>query len=246
MPPSCAPVAAKKSIDVDDDDWNVDVDTDEWWRPTIEKHDEDAVKLVANGNKVVLLLHILVYAQQAGDKVVIFANNIATLDYLEYVLALDWAEHVPSLSSMSPSVTLGRWQKAKEYVRIDGSISAGERGDLVDQFEGDVDVKAFLISRAGGIGINLVREAEKRIRQLNRFFNSNDCHDIFFANDRQRQTASLSLISISIQLWLNKPYIDCIGTVKKSQYFAILYLLRVQQKRKFMDVVSIKWVSPSV
>jgi hypothetical protein len=159
VPPSCAPVTAKKTADIDDDDWNVDVDTDEWWRPTIEKHGEGAVKLVANGNKVVLLLHILAYAQQAGDKVVIFSNNIATLDYLEYVLALDWAEHVPSLSNVSPNVTLGRWQKAKEYVRIDGSISGTERGDLVDQFEGDVDVKAFLISRAGGIGINLVRNS---------------------------------------------------------------------------------------
>lgn len=156
-PPSGAPVAAKKPIDVDEDDWNVDVDTDEWWRPTIEKQGEDAVKLVANGNKVVLLLHILAYAQKAGDKVVIFSNNLATLDYLEYVLALDWLEHVPSLSSISPNVKLGRWQKAKEYVRIDGSISGVERGDLVDQFEDDIDVKAFLISRAGGIGINLVR-----------------------------------------------------------------------------------------
>jgi SNF2 family DNA or RNA helicase len=157
VPPAVAPTAARKQIDVDDDDWNLDTDADEWWRPTIEKQGEDAVKLVANGNKVVLLLHILTYAQQAGDKVVIFVNNIATLDYLEYVLALDWKEHIPSLSSVSPNVTLGRWQKAKEYVRIDGTISGGERGVLVDQFEDDIDVKAFLISRAGGIGINLVR-----------------------------------------------------------------------------------------
>ena len=156
-PPAVAHVPTKKPIDVDDDDWNIDPDTDEWWRPTVEKHGEDAVKLVTNGNKVVLLLHILTNAQQAGDKVVIFSNSIATLDYLEYVLALDWKEHIPSLPRVSPNVTLGRWRKAKEYVRIDGSISGGERGELVDQFEDDVDVKAFLISRAGGIGINLVR-----------------------------------------------------------------------------------------
>ena len=156
MKPAVPSVAAKKQIDVDDDDRNI-TDSDEWWRPTIEKHGEDVVKLVANGNKVVLLLHILTYAQQAGDKVVIFSNSIATLDYLEYVLALDWKEHIPSLSSVSPNVTLGRWRKTKEYVRIDGSISGGQRGVLVDKFEDDVDVKAFLISKAGGIGINLVR-----------------------------------------------------------------------------------------
>jgi SNF2 family DNA or RNA helicase len=149
--------ATKKPIDIDDDDWNIETDTDEWWRPTLEKHGEEVVKLVDNGNKVVLLLHILAYAQQAGDKVVIFSNSLPTLDYLEYVLALDWKEHVPSLSSVSPNAPLGRWQKAKEYVRIDGSVSGAERGDLVGQFEDDIDVKAFLISKAGGIGINLVR-----------------------------------------------------------------------------------------
>jgi SNF2 family DNA or RNA helicase len=137
---------------------NVDTDSRDWWRSTINQHGEDKVKLVRHGNKVVLLLHILTLAELNGDKVVVFVNNISTLNYLEYVLALDWKEHVPSLASIVPPTTiLGRWQKAKEYVRIDGSVSGTERGQLVDQFEGDIDVKVFLLSRAGGIGINLVR-----------------------------------------------------------------------------------------
>jgi SNF2 family DNA or RNA helicase len=148
----------KTVVDDNNDEASLDSDNGDWWRPTIDVHGEEKVKLVQNGNKVVLLLHILTYAEQMGDKVVIFSNSIPTLDYLEYVLALDWKAHVPSLASTVPaSVQLGRWQKTKEYVRIDGSVSGAERGELVDQFEGNIDVKAFLMSKAGGIGINLVR-----------------------------------------------------------------------------------------
>jgi hypothetical protein len=149
----------KPPMDDNVDDISVELETGDWWRATIDIEGENQVKRVKCGYKVVLLLHILTFAEQMGDKVVIFANSIATLNYLEYVLALDWKESVPSLATIasSSSGTLGRWQKAKDYVRIDGSISGSERGELVDQFEGDVGVKAFLMSKAGGIGINLVR-----------------------------------------------------------------------------------------
>jgi hypothetical protein len=149
----------KPPMDDNVDDMSVEIETGDWWRATIDIEGENQVKRVKCGYKVVLLLHILTFAEQVGDKVVIFANSIPTLNYLEYVLALDWTESVPSLATIasSSSGTLGRWQKTKDYVRIDGSISSSERGALVDQFEGDVGVKAFLISQAGGIGINLVR-----------------------------------------------------------------------------------------
>jgi SNF2 family DNA or RNA helicase len=56
---------------------------------------------------------------------------------------------------------LGGWQKSKDYLRIDGANNASERGDFIEQFN-DTDitnnVKAFLLSsKAGGVGINLVR-----------------------------------------------------------------------------------------
>ena len=42
-------------------------------------------------------------------------------------------------------------------LRIDGSVDSGRRGELVDSFNKEDDIKAFLISSlAGGIGINLV------------------------------------------------------------------------------------------
>lgn len=45
-------------------------------------------------------------------------------------------------------------------IRMDGSTSSGERGDLISQFNDETSATArvFLISsRSGGIGINLVR-----------------------------------------------------------------------------------------
>lgn len=156
MKPDVAPCKKLQVGDIENK--GVDETPVDWWRDLVDLAGEDKVRRVVNGYKVVLLLHILTYAGRVGDKVVIFANSIASLNYLEYVLGLDWKESIPSLASIDPSSgTLGKWQKAKDYVRIDGTISGAVRGELVDQFEGDVSIKAFLMSKAGGIGINLVR-----------------------------------------------------------------------------------------
>ena len=114
---------------------------------------------VMNGYKMVLLLHILAYCEQINDKVLIFALNLSTLNYIEEVLALpDWTKHVPSLAAKFPGMKLGGWQNSKDYLRIDGGISGAERGKLVNDFNAaEADgVKAFLLSKAGGVGITLV------------------------------------------------------------------------------------------
>lgn len=50
--------------------------------------------------------------------------------------------------------------KGRDFLRIDGSVDSGRRGDLVDDFNCSEDTKAFLISSlAGGIGINLCSAA---------------------------------------------------------------------------------------
>ena len=47
--------------------------------------------------------------------------------------------------------------KGYDYVRLDGTTSATERGKRVDQFNKKPSVFLFLLStRAGGVGINLV------------------------------------------------------------------------------------------
>lgn len=89
-------------------------DSSEWWMNVCKKEGLDKIKKVDHGFKVVLLLHILAYAEQLGDKVLIFCLGLSTMDYLEEVLALpDWKEHVPGLNGKFPAKKLGGWQKSK-------------------------------------------------------------------------------------------------------------------------------------
>jgi transcriptional regulator ATRX len=118
---------------------------------------------VEKGYKVVLLLHILAYAEKLDEKVLVFSQCMKTLNYLEEVFGLsrnDLKVEVPSLTEYFPDHKLGAWRKNKEYLRIDGDVNSSERGILVDHFNraGSDTMRAFLISvKAGGIGINLVR-----------------------------------------------------------------------------------------
>lgn len=67
----------------------------------------------------------------------------------------DWASQVPSLVDAFPGVSIGGWELGKQFLRIDGTTSASDRGNRVTKFEED-SIRLFLISsRAGGIGINL-------------------------------------------------------------------------------------------
>ena len=91
-----------------------------WWEGICEKlGGADKVKDVMNGYKIVLLLHILAYCEKVNDKVLIFALNLNTLDYIEEVLALeDWKTHVPSLADKFPDMKLGGWRSGEDYLRI--------------------------------------------------------------------------------------------------------------------------------
>jgi len=58
---------------------------------------------------------------------------------------------------MYPDLSIGGWIQGKDFLRIDGSTSGIERGELLKDFSDDKSLKLFLISSvAGGIGINLV------------------------------------------------------------------------------------------
>lgn len=125
--------------------------------------DGGAAKLgkITGGNKIVLLLHLLAFAEVLGEKVLIFSQYLSTLDYIENVLkSEEWISQVPSLSCFSGQ-RLGGWEKGRHYLRIDGSSSSAQRGDSINAFNNDGDdgdLRAFLISSmAGSLGINLVR-----------------------------------------------------------------------------------------
>lgn len=143
----------------------------EWWRKTAERNGNvEKLKDVENGYKVVLFLHILVQAQDLGDKVLVFSQCLKTLDFIEEVLNLDdWGKHVPSLVASFPDAKFRAWRKNVDYLRIDGATQFTERGSLIAQFNDkgcfeqaratadDDKTKLFLLSsKAGGIGVNLV------------------------------------------------------------------------------------------
>jgi SNF2 family DNA or RNA helicase len=140
----------------------------EWWRKTAERNGNvESLKDIENGYKVVLFLHILVQAQELGDKVLLFSQCLRTLDFIEEVLNLDdWGKHAPSLISSFPSAKFRAWRKNVDYLRIDGATQSAERGSLINQFNDIIELttadddktKLFLLSsKAGGIGISLTK-----------------------------------------------------------------------------------------
>jgi SNF2 family DNA or RNA helicase len=150
---------SKSPVPEDDEDGDAD-SYSTWWKPFVRN--AESLKDVENGYKMVVLLHILEYSKAIDDKVLVFSTCLRTLDYIESVLQLPkWKSLVPSLEDDS----IGAYKKNEEYVRIDGSVGSGERGEIVTQFNDEDTGKArvFLISsRAGGIGINLVRSCRMR------------------------------------------------------------------------------------
>lgn len=133
----------------------------EWWMKIAKRHGLEKMKDIKNGSKIVLFLHILVLAHRNGEKVMLFTKCCKTLDFIEEVLNLeDWGSHLQSLRSELGTDKMGNWRKNVDYLRIDGQVGSGERGELVAKFN-DVNqsadhAKLFLISKAGGIGVNLV------------------------------------------------------------------------------------------
>ena len=92
-----------------------------------------------------------------GEKVVVFSQCLKTLDFIETALSIpDWSKEIPSISQLSPGRVWGSWTKNVDYLRIDGSISAAERGDLVNHFHLknlEKTAKLFLLSsKAGSVG----------------------------------------------------------------------------------------------
>ena len=133
-----------------------------WCRERLSSEAETAeLGKITGGNKIVLLLHLLAFAQELGEKVLIFSQYLSTLNYIEDVLkSEDWISQVPSLSCFAGQ-RLGGWVKGQHYLRLDGTSSSTQRGQSINAFNedgADGDLRAFLISSmAGCLGINLVR-----------------------------------------------------------------------------------------
>ncbi|KAF2360469.1 SNF2-related N-terminal domain [Trinorchestia longiramus] len=139
----------------------------DWWKKIVGSsvesddlsEDEWMSKIELSG-KLVLLLNIMRECSCIGDKVLVFSQSILALDMIEEFLALiDQGElEMPSHEDALP-LQYKHWKREKDYLRLDGSVSADTRKAQCKFFnERDNDrCRLFLIStRAGGIGINLV------------------------------------------------------------------------------------------
>lgn len=134
-----------------DEDW---IDNGHWSATFVNKMGSD-LKAVTNGNKCVMLLHILMHADQLGEKTLVFSQCLRTLDYLSEVLSeKDWSKLVPSLAESFPGKRIGGWRRGVDFLRIDGSTGGVERGELIKDFTADGNIKLFLISSlAGSLGV---------------------------------------------------------------------------------------------
>lgn len=89
-----------------------------WWKDVEDTKLGSTMRNVLHGNKITILLHIIAKSIGTGDKVLIYANSLPTLDYVEEVLGYaSWGEHVPSLRAQFPDTDLGGWKKNKDFLR---------------------------------------------------------------------------------------------------------------------------------
>lgn len=141
-----------KSSDEAGDEWFMSLDG------ALKQNEFDAMQAAKNSPKLIMLAHILAFALKYGDKTLIYSKDLKTLDIVEWFLTSnDWKKHVSSLKVSTFPEKLSGWRKGQDYLRIDGSVDSARRGCLVDKFNDEEKIKAFLISSlAGGIGINLV------------------------------------------------------------------------------------------
>lgn len=109
------------------------------------------------------------HSDTIGDKVVVFSQCLKTLDFIEEILqSPDWGGFVPYLPDGHKK--FGSWKLNSEYSRIDGSVNANTRGELISTFNTVEHSKVFLVSTlAGGLGINLV--AANRVVLLDTHWN---------------------------------------------------------------------------
>ncbi|GAB1600203.1 helicase ARIP4-like [Argonauta hians] len=106
--------------------------------------------LLENGGKLVLLFSLIEESLKFGDKLLVFSQSLTTLNVIEDFLN---KRKVPR-----PDMN-ENWCRNKNYFRLDGSTSAGEREKLINQFNSHDNnrVWLFLLStRAGCLGINLI------------------------------------------------------------------------------------------
>ena len=84
-------------------------------------------------NKIKVLMQILDFAEEAGEKVLVFSHSLPTLDYVEGLLK---SSH-------------------RSYKRLDGATHMTKRQQLTKDFNSGTPSICLISTRAGGQGLNL-------------------------------------------------------------------------------------------
>lgn len=107
-------------------------------------------------NKLLTALSLLAYSVENNEKMIIFSQNIYTLNVFELFMSEPMWGDMLDIPLTQPDL-FSCWSKGHHYLRIDGSVS--DRQTLIDRFNDPVKGKRchlMLIStRAGNMGINL-------------------------------------------------------------------------------------------
>ncbi|ULT94097.1 hypothetical protein L3Y34_003517 [Caenorhabditis briggsae] len=120
----------------------------DWTTQLFETYQEGVLE---NGYKIVVALEILDESTKIGEKILIFSQNLTALDMLEEIL------RKRQVVKKEKSEHQERWEKNRNYLRLDGTTSGADREKLINRFNSEPGLHLFLIStRAGSLGINLV------------------------------------------------------------------------------------------
>lgn len=99
--------------------------------------------------KFTLAFAILQQVEALSEKLVIFSKEASTLCLFEFFLQSKNAEIYQA----------SEWIPGTDYARIDGTVDAKERAQMIEQFNDSTNKRARLLlvsNRSGGIGISLV------------------------------------------------------------------------------------------
>lgn len=195
-----AKALARRTEDLSDDDLLGEKDADklnaiigtDWWKQSLselgmsEETPSITIKqMIHMSGKFVTLLNLLALSVKNGDKMIVFSQNLASLDILEMILSSDWGSklNLPTHSLDEETVQfLSRWSINHNYLRIDGTVN--DRQKLIDKFNSTdkfPEMKLIMIStKAGNMGINL--QAANRVVIFDSSYNpANDLQAIFRA-----------------------------------------------------------------
>jgi len=120
---------------------------EDWWKAEniegfgdVDMHNVPKLndsQLLGLGSKMVTILSLLAFSINAGDKMLVFSQSIASLDMLEKFLGMKgWGEKVKVSpchkfevggKDVNRGIEFSNWKNGNQYLRLDGTTSDRQR-----------------------------------------------------------------------------------------------------------------------